>query len=307
MANVLDCHKTASAKENVLIEYKYYADPLAENTHKYGTERQAHQLASLLAASGTYNFHTLPFKGYINQEASQRFAFLFGFPSGAAEVEPVSLHDQIQGSAKSFKGRIDLPLRFHIAHTVAKQLGAFHADGWVHKSVRSQAIRFFTDVDEVKGIDFHHPFLVDFEFSRPIAMETLNTFDTDFDKNIYRHPDRQGLPSVSFNKMHDIYALGVVLLEIGTWQTARSIYHEACGKLRKGVAINPRGVQNLFIEQAKRRLAYFMGPAYSDAVLACLEEESPLKGVNGDNFAMKFQELVVENVDSRRMVEMFKV
>ena len=34
-------------------------------------------------------------------------------------------------------------------------------------------------------------------------------------RNVYRHPHRQQSPTEVFNKIHDIYALGVVLLEIG--------------------------------------------------------------------------------------------
>jgi hypothetical protein len=34
-------------------------------------------------------------------------------------------------------------------------------------------------------------------------------------RDVYRHPERQGRPQKLFKKVHDIYALGVVMLEIG--------------------------------------------------------------------------------------------
>lgn len=39
-------------------------------------------------------------------------------------------------------------------------------------------------------------------------------------RDIYRHPERQGQPTTPFKKIHDIYSLGVVLLEIGLWEPA---------------------------------------------------------------------------------------
>jgi hypothetical protein len=54
-----------------------------------------------------------------------------------------------------------------------------------------------------------------FEFSRPEFDFSSGRPDKDPARNVYRHPARQGKPDKPFAKIHDIYALGVVLLEIG--------------------------------------------------------------------------------------------
>jgi len=49
------------------------------------------------------------------------------------------------------------------------------------------------------------------------------------ENNIYRHPERQGKPQTTFKTIHDLSALGIVLLEIGLWKPAV----ELLGKLRE--------------------------------------------------------------------------
>jgi hypothetical protein len=43
----------------------------------------------------------------------------------------------------------------------------------------------------------------------------------DVSNDIYRHPNRWGEPTSRFEKLHDVYYLSVMLLEIGLWQVVR--------------------------------------------------------------------------------------
>ncbi|CAG8970828.1 hypothetical protein HYALB_00001616 [Hymenoscyphus albidus] len=44
--------------------------------------------------------------------------------------------------------------------------------------------------------------------------------DETIERNLYRHPSRQGaIPADEFIMQHDIYNLGVCLLEIGLWES----------------------------------------------------------------------------------------
>lgn len=44
--------------------------------------------------------------------------------------------------------------------------------------------------------------------------------DMSWDRNVYRHPLRQGNDPVDRYRMqHDIYSLGVCLLEVGLWES----------------------------------------------------------------------------------------
>jgi hypothetical protein len=68
-----------------------------------------------------------------------------------------------------------------------------------------------------------------------------------------------------FRKIHDIYALGVVLLEIGLWEPAI--------KLEKNLfahASNSYAVQAQLIKHAQKRLESRVGRKYKDIVIKCL-------------------------------------
>lgn len=81
--------------------------------------------------------------------------------------------------------------------------------------MHSNSVLFFQSSGVQNDLLVESPYLVNFEYSRPETAMTKYDFDNDLERNLYRHPDRQGHPKTSFSKLHDIYALGVVLLEIG--------------------------------------------------------------------------------------------
>ncbi|KAI5928244.1 hypothetical protein F4810DRAFT_185358 [Camillea tinctor] len=298
------------------VEFKYYRpcgdygqnledDPIGKSTSEIGGElqskdpliAQAHQLARLLFEAGSHEFHTLPFRGYLNDPSSSRFAFYFDYPQDVSDHEPTTLHRLIEdGNGAS---RLYLPQRFKIALTISRALGAFHADGWVHKSVRSHSVIFFYNNENQSMYD--KPYLVDFEFSRPDAGATLLAFDDDLERNLYRHPDRQELPIIGFNKMHDVYALGIVLLELGLWQTARSIYDTARKEGREASVRNATRMQGTYLACARKDIGHIMGPDYLEAVITCLSGELS-EFLNKKDFAFMFWKKVVEKVDPRRLL-----
>lgn len=139
---------------------------------------------------------------------------------------------------------------------------------------------------------------MDFEFARPENAETQHTFDNHLEKNLYRHPDRQGTPTISFQKHHDIYSLGVVLLEIGLCMTASRIYQNATARMKTGVLMNPRGIQNLYIDIANRKLPHNMGPAYRGAVVKCLS--GSFQETDTD-LTIEFYEEVVQSIDALKL------
>jgi hypothetical protein len=99
------------------------------------------------------------------------------------------------------------------SHTFSRQ---------VHESFRSENILFFPRIheDQVDGsleqtLDVSEPWVFGFQFSRPETYFSHGVADICLARDVYRHPHRQRSPTQVFSKIHDIYALGVVLLEIG--------------------------------------------------------------------------------------------
>lgn len=246
-----------NTQRRVLFEYKRIRPSQDLGWLIYG-KQELYQLGKLLrrASIPGSNLRTLRFAGIIDQTALwRRFAFVFEYPQQVKKgARVITLHDMISGKARCKKGGLNA--RFQLAQVLCKAIATFHGDGWVHKNLRSDSVVFFQDRDGSEGeeddgeddeddddddddddfedtepphIDLDKPYLVDFEYARPLDAQTLYTFSSDIEYDIYRHPARQGIPSESFTKTHDIYALGVVLLEIGLWRTAFDLIDSKTG------------------------------------------------------------------------------
>lgn len=85
------------------------------------------------------------------------------------------------------------------------------------KTSRTESVLRF---DASDGLPSSSTFLVGFEHFRKEHGPTLKTGDEGFESNLYLDPERQGFsPPQKLVMQHDIYSLGIVLLEIGLWQS----------------------------------------------------------------------------------------
>ncbi|MCJ1396049.1 hypothetical protein MMC18_008936 [Xylographa bjoerkii] len=294
-------------RQPVLAELKEYATNEVEGEEKRTlSEVQDLMKRSMLASADQASLYTLPLKGYIRQKKSDgrsRYAFIYDFPNSASETTPTSLHEMMSSSEPS--ARLSLPIRFAIARTITTTIGTLHADGWVHKSIRSHNFIFFPSSGTRSG--FTQAYLVGFEYSRLETAESEATWDDDAVKNLYRHPERQGPPLVTFTSRHDIYALGVVLLEIGLWRILSDIWEDARDKQQKRTGkappLNRRLNVEYFSEAAKHNLAHTMGEAYAKAVLKCLELRPDVHAqADEEHDATDFYVNVLRNLDIENLL-----
>ncbi len=288
--------KNTQSKTKVLVEYKT-KDPNAL-IHKDNTGGPIVQLASLLSLSGKHDLRTLYLKGYVDQPEKKRYAFIFAFPDQVHRSTPTSLHSVI--STSSVTAQLSLPDRFRMAQTITKTLAAFHSAKWVHKSIRSQSIILFSKLENEKETMVKSPYLANFEYARHEKGETARTPIDDLEVSLYCHPDRNP-PKQDFSRIHDIYALGIVLLEIGLWYTASNIYNQYRTRMTdaaKAQQLTSTQIRKLFIDAAQNRLSHHMGPAYTEAVLACLRDDL-VEDVDEADFPMTFQDKVVDKLDIR--------
>ncbi|KAI4104323.1 MAG: hypothetical protein L6R37_003320 [Teloschistes peruensis] len=222
--------KNRYTKDAVLVEYKTYppkpeglGGSEAEDMN-FRLDRRVNQLASLLATSGSNALGTLPFKGFVKEADQRHYAFLFNVPEGMGEASPDSLHDMIESPVL---GRLwSLSARFKLASDLATIMGGFHMFEWVVKGFQSQSVVFCKSLSE-KAPQLSKPFLAGFEYIRPISGSTVGQpLDLSGKNVLYCHPDLQAEPNIEFSKIHDLYSLGVVLLEIGLWLTARQLLQQ---------------------------------------------------------------------------------
>lgn len=124
------------------------------------------------------------------------------------------------------------------------------------------------------AIPWDSPYLVNSDFSRPIREQTSYYFARDLERGISQHPACQGVPNESFTQEYDIYALGVLLLEIGLWSSAKDIFAGENNGVPPTKSTSLVRIQNRLRVAAKTLLHVFMGRQYADVVVACLSGSS---------------------------------
>jgi hypothetical protein len=286
----------------VYVEFKPYEINRRRPRSGQETLRRACYLANLLrhAKATEAGFRTLRLRCLVQQTyPSPRLAFIFDLPTGLVP-KPITLLEAIEDKDGN-EIRPTLGERFKMARSLAETLFQFHSVGWLHKSIRSENILLFRD-QLTHTIIYPHPYLVGFEFSRDVTDSSTVERDRLLERNIYRHPDRQGPPEDApgnrFNILHDIYALGVVLLEVGLWRPVMG-YEE----WRDCRGADER--KSMLEEHAEERLPHYMGRRYTNAVSACLKGEiadeiggEPSNDVEREKVLLAFWEKVVGETES---------
>jgi hypothetical protein len=256
----------------------------------------------------------------------------FKIPSNL-NPEPISLLTAINAGEQKYRSTIKH--RLQLAYSLSLSIYQLHLVGWVHKSFRSENVIFFPDVsvpaDDPPRPDtalavpdalidrrtrrcYTEPWLFGFEYSRVISQDSdLALTDTSIAKNIYRHPARWNAPTHRFGAIHDIYALGTILLEIGLWRPLLSLSEsgfaraaEAASSADTAAATSVKeSVKAQLLQHATRRLPFTLGRVYCEVVELCLSGvHRGLKGHEGfdvdenDHNALEksFREKVVDRL-----------
>lgn len=168
----------------------------------------ARTLARKLQHDNPQTFGLLQCKGYVlpYPKVTEAVTLVFRPPEDLST--PRSLRELLVNPPT-----ISLSQRIAIAKDLAKAVGYVHTFGFVHKNVRPESfVVFSAPSNALSG------FLLGFEDFRQYEGWTGRAGDAGPEKNLYRHPSRQGtFPGEDFTMQHDIYSLGVCMLEIGIW------------------------------------------------------------------------------------------
>lgn len=179
--------------------------------------------------------------------------------------------------------------KLNLAFGLSRSIAQLQLVRWVHESFRSENILFFPVMDSSHPpsaaedrIHYNEPWIFGFEFSRPEDFFSSGMTDICLERDVYRHPDRQGQPETRFNKLHDIYALGVVLLEIGLWESWDQLQHVSEAHL-----MGRNYLQRTLIKQAERRLGPKMGEKYKNLVVKCLNGQFGITNDTRDDLRLQ--------------------
>lgn len=242
------------------------------------TTKEIRDLARILSKSDPLVFGLLRCLGVAKRAEIQgnahleKFELLFSVPSGLQD--PSSLRTLLLQK----EGNYSLNERLVLARSLASSIMYIHSAKFVHKNIRPETTVVFCGHESQLAA----PFLVGFEKFRPLDGWTFRQGDLCWEKNIYRHPLRQGLlPEDDYMMQHDIYSLGVVLLEIGLWTSLveqdsdgtfvpSPMFDVSSFQAERNERKKAAMVKSTLVDLALTRLASKMGHKFMNIVLACL-------------------------------------
>jgi hypothetical protein len=118
------------------------------------------------------------------------------------------------------------------------------------------------------------------------VLQPLDATHFALEPNLYRHHDRFGRPSSEYSNEHEIYSLGVVLLELGLWRTMARIFARRIEKFPIFGVVQQQDlfnrVHNATLDWANSiDIEREMGRAYAQVVLKCLtwHYDDPVEGM----------------------------
>ena len=224
--------------------------------------------------------------GYSTQRMPDRFALRFQYPTG--KTNPHTLHHILVDKSNKSGIKHSMSDRINLARKIASAVLYLHSCNFVHKNIRPTNIIIFdpipgegTDPERIKyPYAVGEPYIVGFDSIRTADGHTDMILVEDWEKNIYLHPDRHRMnPGDEFTMRHDIYSLGVVLLEISLWGSFTD--RSGIGKyLWEDVKSSDEGKKSLrtaegqkamYLMLAHSLLPRAIGNKYRDVVISCLE------------------------------------
>ncbi|KAI9732134.1 MAG: hypothetical protein M1834_004230 [Cirrosporium novae-zelandiae] len=190
---------------------------------------------------GTANYSTLlalQCIGYLDQPDQCQTIFLYELPQATTlwgNSWITTLHDLINSVDPITKYALPKPVlghRFFLSYALALTVLNIHSSRWVHENISSHGVVVFPapNLSRPSGAQRLIPYLTGWESARPILGDTELRPNIEIEPNLYHHPIRQGQPTSRFTAEYDIYALGVVLMEIGLWKTMNSVFHQQIEK-----------------------------------------------------------------------------
>jgi hypothetical protein len=258
-------------------------------------------------------FHVLFAEGWYDQH--DHFGLVYRLPTlKTANFRCESLGNILLKEEYRELLSMSLENRLVLAKALAWTLFELHSVNWVHESFYPDNILLFAEEVEpdVYHFDWSAPYVVGFDSSH-----TDNGRSGKFNLNarwtsrIYTHPDRDETQAYKrLKKTYDIYALGVILLEVGRLksfidevveqQRAMKEFHEKQKKKKEdpdAVQVDiepvveftyrsaPRDLKESF-EKKTEALNKILGPVYRQVVMKCLnwrvlhaENDNKLSGV----------------------------
>lgn len=197
----------------------------------------------------------------------------FPVPKGEskAEFSPETLRTLFSSATPSLTRRVGL------ARSVASALMYLHSVNWLHKGLRSDSVLLPLSekpgVLGMKGTNLNAPVLSGFDYSRPDLPEEVTLHNPGkIAYDLYRHPDLLLMDSkIRAQKSHDIYSLGIVLLEIAYWKPIEVILDIKLGQKTTRALVGKIRDQLVNDKSIRDAAEGLVGETYAAVVWKCIE------------------------------------
>jgi hypothetical protein len=258
--------ETSTISDSVVVEFRPYASS-ADTGVVAALEQRVGQLAAIFQHARPSLMYTLSCNGYYIDQSNSRFGLIYKSPPGRQDY--MRLDTLIQNDPEP---TYSLTTRFEIARRLAVAVTFVHGVGWVHKAIQTRRVLLFTKAssDPTSAPSIGDAFLTGFQDAHDVHGDsTVREADVSWQAKLYRHPDRhKSQDNAYFTTGHDIFALGVVLLELGLWRLLAIDRYEA---LLRHAGPNE---YKLFLITMAGMLDRQMGSLYQSVVKRCLEADA---------------------------------
>ncbi|KAH8121631.1 hypothetical protein ACSS6W_003104 [Trichoderma asperelloides] len=225
---------------------------------------------------------------------------VFSLPAEA--LEPKSLRHHFLHS-KDFS----LTTILNVARQLVSAVSYVHTCGWVHKNIRPDTILVFPQQKAADACALGPAYLLGFNSFRSVNFRTMRAGDDEWDRNLYRYPSRQGLlAQEDYIMQHDVYSLGVCLLELGLWESfvccesdtgdqrgekkrpsaSLGLELDSFQSQEEGSVLSAK-IKTRLVDLARTKLPSRMGDKYTSVVVTCLTCLDPGNKDFGDDEDMR--------------------
>jgi hypothetical protein len=269
-------------KARVLVDWT----PWEKESHDRATRLS--EIAGILCAGKERALRLLPCTGYVEEQDVRsertRYGLAYEMPANNQRGRVKSLLDLLA----TYEAVQVPPLehRLELARTLCRAMLLWHSSNWLHHDFRSHNIVFLDTPSAIEGVsqpratDYQgvnmvEPFMIGFGHARNEAdisdmfVDKKAVSKTLKQQRKYWSPDylvssASKRTNRSFQRSHDIYSLGCVLLELGVWKPLDSYSWDASYDKD-----HRKWYDRLLREEGKLRA--MCGSSYTDAVLMCLK------------------------------------
>ena len=279
-------------RHDFVVEYRRYTRT-DEHDMEY-LNSIVHYSAEILAAADPCTMHVLCCEGYVHRPDLRHFQMILKFPPGMGS--PRTLRDLLLDPDPQLEPSITS--RVHLCKQTATAVLYTHTASLVHKAIQPDAILLLKKIDSdsshkeigttsLKTAPLGIPFLTGFGQARQETPDTYSSLreSTNWEQDLYSHPSRQGQPTAKYTMAHDIYSIGVILLEIGLWRSFviwngfndfmidEAVLGGGKAIFRRMKERKPRAgeeLKKLYEGLAAQELPNVMGERFCEVVLRCL-------------------------------------